>query len=285
MMENGNSVLGEMKANYDNLSSAEKRAAEYILEHARDVVMMNISDLAQRSGSSEATIVRMCKHLGYQGYHQMRLLMSHDIGKSQSAREEDVQIRSAMHLFQESAKRVQMLAESIDMDTLLKAAQIIKTSRLVFVVAAGNTTPIANDLGFRLERYGIPCSYSVLPEQFLNHVSLGTKEDVIIAISRSGASRPVVQAMELAKKKAMRSIVISGEVKTQLSEDADCVLRIIDNKRDIMELDSHLVEMAVSDAIVSVIKHYDILTKATEIREKPATYEDDVELLLSEYKL
>ena len=261
MDKRGNSVLENIKANYEKLFSAEKKAAAYILANPEQAIMMNISELARKSGSSEATVVRMCKHVGYQGYYQMRLLMSHDLGKARPTYDEN--------------------------EMLVKAVRLLRLSRMVFVVAAGNTSPIATDLGFRLERCGIPCSYSMIPEHFLNHVSLGTSDDTIVAISRSGASKQVVQAMELAMKKQMHSIVITGEKDTQLAEHADCVIQIVDKKKQALdtEPDSHLLEMAVSDALLYINRHFDALTQNAKDDNKEAGYGDDVELLLSEYKL
>lgn len=288
MSEKVNSVIESIKMKYDKLFSAEKRAADYILANPGETIMMNISELAQISGTSEATVVRMCKHVGYQGYYQMRLLMSHDLGKHRASYEENEVLNSSRRLFDFSAARIAALGESIDIETLVKAARLLRMSRMVFVVAAGNTSPVATDLGFRLERCGIPCSYSMIPEHFLNHVSLGTKDDTIIAISRSGASKQVVQAMELARKNNMHSIVISGERHTQLSEYADCVLQIVDKQKKTgvgVEPDSHLCEMAVSDALLYIVRYFDTFMRSTEEGKKNDNYADDVELLLSEYKL
>lgn len=289
MTEKSSSVIENIKMKHSELFSAEKKVADYIVANSRDVIMMNISELAQKSGASEATVVRMCKHVGYQGYYQMRLLMSHDLGKNQEDKfGGNEMLDSASRLFDFGAARVASLKETIDLEMLLKVARLLRMSRIVYVVAAGNTSPIAIDLGFRLERCGIPCSYSMIPEHFLNHVSLGTSDDTIIAISRSGASKQVVQAMELARKNHMHSIVISGEKSTQLTECADCVLQVVDKQKDRqmrMEPDSHLCEMAVNDAIIYIVRYFDTFMENAQNVKKKDICGDDVELLLSEYKL
>jgi DNA-binding MurR/RpiR family transcriptional regulator len=286
MTERSDTVLESIKSNFKSLFSAEKKAAEYILNNPEEAIMLNISELAQKSGSSEATVVRMCKHVGYQGYYQMRLLMSNDLGKSSVSYDENEMLDSSQRLFEYSAARVAELKESIDIRLLIKVIGIVKKSRMVFVVATGNTTPIALDLGFRLERFGIPCSYSMIPEHFLNHVSLGTCDDTIIAISRSGASKQVLQAIELAKKKNMHTVVISAERHTQLSEYADCIIQVVEKKpkASVLQPDSHLLEIAISDALLYILQHYDTFEENTENEKKDEPY-DDVELLLSEYKL
>lgn len=287
MKQYTNTVLDNIRLNYEKLFSAEKRVADYILANPEKTIMLNITELAQKSGSSEATVVRMCKHVGYQGYYQMRLLMSHDLGNRRGVYNKEEMLNSARRFFDSSAARVAALGEEIDNEVLVEAVRQIRMSRMVHVVAAGNTSPIAIDLGFRLERCGILCFYSMIPEHFLNHVSLGSSDDTIIAISRSGASKQVVQAMELAKKNHMHSIVISGEKNSQLAIAADYFIQIVDkNHKDLgMEPASHLPEMAVSDAILYVLRHFDVFAKSGETGKETDVYGDVVELFLSEYKL
>jgi len=287
MDKNGDSVIEVIKNNYHELFSAERKVADFILTNFHDALLLNITELAKKSKTSEATIVRMCKHIGYQGYYQMRLMMSRDAGKRQLELEEDSVADSTKILFDIAAERVAKLAESIQMDTLIKAAQILKESRISYVIGAGNTNPVALDLGFRLERLGIPCIYPSLPEHFLNHIRLGTNEDAILAISRSGMSKQVVQAMELAGRNNMRAIVISGESQTSLTAYADCLIHVKEMKKIPIggNADSHLLEMAVNDALLYIVKNYDSIVSDEKMVKNDLEDIDDIEIMLSEYKL
>lgn len=287
MNKNGNSVIENINNNYQELFSAERKAADFILANFQEAMMLNITELAKKSKTSEATIVRMCKHIGYQGYYQMRLMMSRDAGKGHLELGKDSVADSTKVLFDIAAARVGKLAESIQMDTLIKAAQILKESRISYVIGAGNTNPVALDLGFRLERLGIPCIYPSLPEHFLNHIRLGTSEDAILAISRSGVSKQVVQAMELAGKNNMRAIVVSGESQTSLTAYADCLIHVKEIKKIPIggDADSHLLEMAVNDALLYVVKNYDSIVSHEKMVNRDLEDIDDIEIMLSEYKL
>lgn len=286
-MEEKVSVVDNIKMYYDQLFSAEKKVADGILANVQEVVMMNVSELANHSGVSEATVVRMCKHIGYQGYYQMRLLLAHDLGKGDRSSGNRETMDSLQRIFDRSASNISNLAERIDLELMIKCAARLKKSRMVYVVAAGNTTPIALDLGFRLERFGIPCSYGIIPEHFLNHVSLGRAEDTLIAISGSGTSKPVLQAMELAQKVNMQSIAITAEEYSPLSKNADYVLSV-QCKEQLFPSDmlpaSHLCKLAVSDALLYVVRNLDVFAKELA-GEQDNEYSDEVELLLSEYKL
>lgn len=76
-------VIDTIKENYQQMFSAEKKVADYILQHPEQTVSANVSELAELSGVSDATVIRMCKHLGYQGFYQMKLNLARDLGQHQ----------------------------------------------------------------------------------------------------------------------------------------------------------------------------------------------------------
>lgn len=76
-------VLEVINEKYMELFPAEKKVVDAILKKPQNVVNYNAADLAKKSDVSVATIVRLCHHLGYEGYYQFRLLLSRDLGKKQ----------------------------------------------------------------------------------------------------------------------------------------------------------------------------------------------------------
>ena len=58
-------VLEVIKEEYDKIFSAEKKVADFVLKYPQKAVESNVSELAKQSGVSDATVVRMCHHIGY----------------------------------------------------------------------------------------------------------------------------------------------------------------------------------------------------------------------------
>ncbi len=58
--------IGEIQASLNGLSPKLRSIAEHILKHSQDVVHKSITELAEVTNSSDATIFRLCKHLGFQ---------------------------------------------------------------------------------------------------------------------------------------------------------------------------------------------------------------------------
>ncbi|MBT1180003.1 MurR/RpiR family transcriptional regulator [Bifidobacterium vespertilionis] len=61
-----------------SLQAAERRVAEFLLQHAQDGGDLTVSAVAAGSGASAGTVVRTCKSLGYRGYQQVRVLLARD---------------------------------------------------------------------------------------------------------------------------------------------------------------------------------------------------------------
>ena len=277
------SVIENIKHNFEELFPAEKKTAQYILDHLEEVTLLNISQLAKKAHASEASIVRMAKHLGYNGFFQMRLLLSNDVAQKDSDMLNNAPLLTSEKIFSACANRIRSLSSFISTNDLLCAAKLICEARICHIIGAGNTIPIASDLGFRLQRNGQSCMYSSLPEQYFNNIALGDSSDLVIAISRSGASTQVLKALSLAKKKEMKILVITADPNSQIMDFSDAILQINDTNEmhdQNVRADSHLLELAVNDALIYVIKNYPLFN----FDDKLTTQINDVELLLSETK-
>ena len=80
-------VLYVIRNNYRKIYAAEKKVADYVLQNPQDAINANVSELAKNSGVSDATVIRMCHHLGYKGYYQFRLLLAKEVGRLDTTEE------------------------------------------------------------------------------------------------------------------------------------------------------------------------------------------------------
>ena len=273
-------VIDVIKENYEKIFSAEKKVADYILENPQEAVNANVSELAKGSGVSDATVVRMCHHLGYKGYYQLRLMLAKDVGRKDQTDEQEIlenDTNPVMKIMQNYANSIVSIGENINLDDMRACVDMIKKCKQAHILAVGNTTPLALYMGFRLGRIGVSCTYSIAPEYFLNCVNLADKDDIIIAISQSGSSRQVIQGMELGKEKGLKMMAITGYRQSPVSELADYVLisNGLKESFDYYKNYAHLKETALIDALLEMTMNWET------IHEKMA---DKPEEILAEYK-
>ncbi|MDD2442651.1 MAG: MurR/RpiR family transcriptional regulator, partial [Eubacteriales bacterium] len=72
-------LMLKMQTLRKSLSQTEQKVIDFILAHPREVIYLSITGLAEKSGVSDATIVRVCKRIGMQGYQDLKVNLAQDI--------------------------------------------------------------------------------------------------------------------------------------------------------------------------------------------------------------
>ena len=272
-------VLDNINAMMQDFSKAETKIAEFIIQNTDVAVNCNVSELANQSGVSDATVIRFCKHLGYEGYYQMRLFLSRDKGRKETRLiHTDESKESAAYFYRRISDSVLSTAGLVDDEVYKNVLQVLLNAAIVHLVAAGNTSTLTMYLGPRLEQLGIRCMYNQLPEHYIPHLDLAGENDVLLAISGSGTSKYVVKALELAKRKGIKSIVLTQYQHSPASRIADYLIVTAERKdgKNPLSYGSRLSEMVVLEVLFQMLEH------ALSRTEEEAEASD---LLLSEMKL
>lgn len=274
-----NSVIANIQENYGMLSLTECKVADCVLRYPEQVVEYTVKDLATASGVSEATVVRMCQHVGYTGYWPFRTMLARDMGSlyhknKNKTTEKDI----VKHIFQKYATIMATLSKNVNTKTMEECVKLLSECKRVHVIAAGNSGTLAHHMGFRLGRIGIKASYSGIAEYFMNEINLADPDEIVLAISQRGITKTVIKGVELAKEKGLKVIAISAHANSKIGELADYVLvsKGESSRFDYYKSYNHLSEMAVIEALL------DLLTNPEKIIDKKA---DVLELLLSDLKL
>jgi len=272
-------VLDVIKAKYEEIFAAEKKVADFVMHNPQETVDSNVSELAKQSGVSDATVIRMCHHIGYTGYYQFRITLARDLGKKQYEGIENSNSNGAVGMFfQDYAENMLAMGKSLDPATMWKCVKLLKTCNQVHIIALGNTCALSQYMGFRLGRLGIRSSYGISAEYFMNHVNLAEPEDIVLAISKSGTSKPVLLGMELAKDKGLKCIAITDHEQSPISEISDYVLLSQGKGQPF----NYYKDYAMTNMMAAIDALLNFVTNEELIKKKQA---DKPETILSEYKL
>lgn len=249
--------IDNIQNNYNLLSSAEKTVANYILKNPDEVVKYTIKELATACNVSEATVVRMCQHLGYKGYWSFRISLAADRHGSEVKKDRNEDGNSNKILLR-YAKMIENLAGNIDGESMKACCELLLKCGYVHIIAGGNTGTLASHLAFCLGRLGISCTRDNVPEYYVNNINAAKPEDVVFAISQSGITKNVLQGIEMAKEKNLKVVAITAYKDSSIAEQADIVL---ESKGDFTRFDfyknySHVCEMAVIDALCEMMQQY-----------------------------
>lgn len=277
-MDHNKSVIETIKNQYQHMFTAERKVADQILANPDLTVSMNVSELADAAGVSDATVIRMCKHLGFEGFYQMKLYLARNLGQHQliGYKGDSNDPETAKTILQGISRNIIGMAERLDADLVVGCAALIRNCDYVHIAATGNTAPVAADLAFRLGRLGKRTNSSMIPEYYMSNISMGSRRDVIICISHSGSSKHVIQALEIGRDRGMKSIVVTDHITSPAAHMADYILdtSIDDPLYSEFGTASHVYMSAMLDALVYFVAN-----------GSNAGSGDDIEIMLAEYKL
>ena len=221
--------LIKIKAVYDSLKSAEKKAVDFILAHPEEVTNLTIVDFAGKAGCSEATIVRLSKRLGYEGFPELKSDFSDYDGTSdyfeyEGISRDDDYATVVKKTFEATINALKDTLEIMEADVYEQAMRALLKADKILFCGVGDGALVAMEAYQRFIRIGKHCMVSQDPdvEQIMSaQLSPG---DVLVAISHSGRSKTVINALKKGKSAGATTIAISNFPLSPLAKNADIVL-------------------------------------------------------------
>ncbi len=258
-MKNPNGGRGTLSVISDalpRLKGTTQKVATFILNFPRETIDLTVTELSERAGVSEASIVRFAQSLGYSGFHALKIRLAEDIVSPNLIVHEDLKPDDTPATAVQKAMTVDLrsLEDTIrilDMAVLEAAIQAICTARQIILLASGNSIPIAMDLDFRLTKIGLSSRFSIDPTMQEMYASLATSDDVAVGISHTGSSKDTVHALELAKERSVRTICITNHSDAPLTHYSELCLFTAMRVSHFREerMDSSLAMLALTEAV------------------------------------
>lgn len=209
------SVLDKIFAVYSNLYEAEKKIADYVINNKEKIIEMTVSELATSSSVSEATIVRFCKKCDLKGFHDLKINIAKEMVNSEeqpASNELDANNigQSLQNILANKIEELKQTISMMDEKEIKEILNIIKKARIVQFAAVGNTIPVALDGAYKFNQLGIASIANTIWETQLAFAYTLTKEDVVIVISNSGASKSLLTLLDAANENGATTISITN---------------------------------------------------------------------------
>jgi DNA-binding MurR/RpiR family transcriptional regulator len=217
-----------------DLPAAEKKAAEYVLAEPMKVVHYNITELARRSGVSQAAIVRFCRRIGMKGFPEFKFRLSQDVFRISDERYlPDFELESGMDpslvvkgVIGGIHRNMDKLETLCDVHYLGKAVAIIRKARLTAIFGIGASALAAQDLYQKLLRIGFPCANT--PDSHLQITAACNLKpgDAAFVISYSGETSEMLSCASIAKREGASVITLTMESENTLKSYSDAALLV-----------------------------------------------------------
>lgn len=244
--------------NFPKLTRTEQRVAGYIRENEDKIIHESITEVAELTGTSEASIIRLCRKLGYKGFQELKIqiakLFVSPLKKIHEAvTAADTPLDVLTKSIQSAVDTLNATRGVVDTDALERAANAILAAQHVYVFGLGASGPVANDIAHKFLRCGIP-SHAYTDNHFQMIVGCSVRQgDVVIGVSHSGNSRDVVEALGFAKKCGAVTICLTNYGKSPITmnsvSDICLFTTSTETKFRVHGLASRLAQLAIADAL------------------------------------
>ncbi|MFT4129072.1 MAG: MurR/RpiR family transcriptional regulator [Labrys sp. (in: a-proteobacteria)] len=227
-------IISLVKDGYRELRPAERRVADVVLEDVEAAVAASNGELARRAGVSEPTVTRFCRAIGCEGVRDFKLRLAQSLvvgglylGKpGTNAGYQAPELPYWNAVFGEAHRAIQETERQLDPAELQKAADLIAGARQIAVFGlGGSASALAQETQYRLFRYGVAVSAHCDPYVMRMTASTLKPRDVVIAISATGRTREVVEAVEIARQYRATAICVTAP-DTDLARACDVRLTV-----------------------------------------------------------
>ena len=223
--------IQRIRAQYDTgiFSKSDKRIADYLLEHPGAVDAETASSIAEKVGTSPATVVRFCRKLGFKGLTDMKNSSAYtnyiesattdmDLKKGDDAETVTNKVLQYMKMVLDQLKL------SLEPELLQKAADKLADANHVVILAEGGSGTIARAAYDIFLKLAIPCRIVDDIMFQIMEISMMDENDVLFLILNSGRTYNVLQNASYAKQRGIYTIGVVGTKGTPLSKYLDIEL-------------------------------------------------------------
>ena len=254
-------IIIKLNAMKNQLTSIEKKIAEYILEDPERIKNLTTYEIAQNCDTSQASIVRFSKKLGFSGFPDFKLSLSQDIGNRKAESHvnimhEEVKSTDSFEIIgkkvaTENIRAVNNTYEITDFKELEKAVQAINSARKIMLAGVGFSGIVARDLYFKLMELGKVASFENDSHMQLSYLSTMNENDILFVISHSGKTLELFNLAKVAKNKGIKIITLTSVANNPIRELGDIRLSTVEMKSDFRAtaLSPRISQLTVVDMI------------------------------------
>ncbi len=224
------SLFTDIRTKYNTLSPTQKQVADFILNNSEQVILLPITDLAEKCNTSETTVVRFLHKMGFKSYQVFRVRMAQEITEQsvQGVYEEITKNDSAEQIREKvilsTVNSLQDLNHLIDGEVLAKVTNLIINSEKVLICGLGASGAVAMDAFHKFLRLGL--NVVAFTDNHLMNIGCAhaTKNTTVIAITHSGESRDILEAVALAQEPHAHIVALTSYRHSSVTQVADYVL-------------------------------------------------------------
>ena len=265
-----NELMVKLRFLIPTLPRAEKAVAQALLEKPELICLMTLAELARETDSSDASIIRFCRKMGYSGFSEMKQAFANALNDSSIMTVEEIHKEDSVldNLQKVYKSNMQTLTDTIllaDKEAYEEAVKVLLKAKSIHFFGTGDSAAVCQLFYFKFGRLGIPGSAQQDPVMQLMEASNLGPGDVAVIISYEGKSRTVLNAAKVADERGATIICITKMSKSPLLRLSDISLFIATSD---VTVGKDIVARRVAEQMVIDALYLSVLVRSDKGYEK-----------------
>jgi DNA-binding MurR/RpiR family transcriptional regulator len=228
-------VLARVRSRLPEFTGALQRVAEQVLSDPAGAARSTIVELAERSGTSPATVTRFCRALGFDGYADLRLDIASETGRAarqagwsvdigREIQPDDSLERVLHQIVAADTRALRDTSTLLDLGAVARAADAVAGSSRVDIYGISGSALVGAEMQLCLHRIGLAAWSWTDVHNGLASAALLRAGDVAIGVSHSGQTRETIEMLAEAGSSGATTIALTSFPRSPLAEVANIVL-------------------------------------------------------------
>jgi RpiR family carbohydrate utilization transcriptional regulator len=223
-------LLDSIRTQLDSLSKSERKVALAVLQNPDIAVAENITALAKTAQVSEPTVVRFCRALGYDGWHEFKLKLAQTLALAlpdadQPPLQNDLAVDLVSKICSRSINALLDLRNNLDASAIERALNVLARANKIEFYGQGTSGIVAADAQHKFFRSGVPTVAYADPHIHNIAAALLSPGDAVVAISQRGNSTALLRSVQIARKTGADIIALAPSG-TPIAEEATVLVPI-----------------------------------------------------------
>ncbi|MBD1379794.1 MurR/RpiR family transcriptional regulator [Metabacillus arenae] len=253
-------LFARIDAVMSKLRGAEKKIVAYIESNREEIIHLSITEVAERSHTSESSVVRLCKRLGYKGFQDLKINLAREFIAPEKQIHEVIEkgdnvVTIKKKIFQSNIQALYDSLEVCNDDELEKAVNAISQAKHIEIYGTGGSGTVAKDAQHKFLKLGIKCFAHIDGVLQSMSASVLDKDSVVIGISHAGSNTDLLHAMKLAKEEGATLICITNSSKSPMTQISNIHL-LTASKETMFRTDaisSRIAQLTIIDILVASV--------------------------------
>lgn len=245
-------VIAKIISVQPSLTVSENEIAQYVINNPDKVVASTITAIAQSTRTSEASINRFCKKIGFKGFNSFKVALAQDnFYNSRREAEPAIQDSFIASVSQDYRHMLVNTTAMLDEHQVFRAAAELRKASHIYIFSMSYTRFVAQELEFRLGLVGL---YAKAADDLYDARILAGgvgPEDVVLVIAPTLLVRELYQAITVCRENGAVVISITSYDSPKLGSLIDYKFIISDKitTQNSVSISNNLMFLYVTDVL------------------------------------